>query len=74
MELLSREATLKVSSPQQRFTTEFGMDRRGSIVPFTPETSHPQDCINNNNNFFNTCSQALGQLVRLGYILYRTYT
>ena len=49
MELLSREATLKVSSPQQRFTTEFGMGRSGAIAPYTPETSHPQDCINHNN-------------------------
>ncbi len=32
-ELFSRGATPKVSSPQVRFTTEFGMGRSGSTPP-----------------------------------------
>jgi hypothetical protein len=33
IELFLREATLQLSSPQERFTTQFGMDERGSTPP-----------------------------------------
>jgi hypothetical protein len=36
MELLSRRATPKVSSPLIRFTHEFEMDRSGSVMLDTP--------------------------------------
>jgi hypothetical protein len=33
IELFLREATLQLSLPRQRFTTQFGMDERGSTAP-----------------------------------------
>ncbi len=49
MELLSLGATPLVSSPQLRFTHEFGMVRSGSTTLDTPAIAlriyYPQDCI-----------------------------
>jgi len=36
IELFSQGATPQISSPLQRFTTEFEMDRSGSTAPWTP--------------------------------------